>query len=138
MLRALIVEEMQAPRFRALLQLAAELAADELERIVARELPAFTVYGGFRGHEVAAFVGFRKSKDVVVIEYIAVDEAAQRTGLGSALVEAASRAAQNKPVVAETDDDAVDFYRALGFSVVAIGPDPHWPGRARYRCIRSA
>ena len=39
-------------------------------------------------------------------------------------------------VVAETDDDAVGFYRALDFDIGPAPSDPRWPGRRRYRCVR--
>ena len=43
---------------------------------------------------------------------------------------------QAEPVVAETDDDAVGFYRALDFDIGPAPSDPRWPGRRRYRCVR--
>ena len=40
-------------------------------------------------------------------------------------------------IVAQTDGDAVGFYRALGFRVTDAHQDPRWPGVRRYRCERA-
>ena len=36
-------------------------------------------------------------------------------------------------VVAETDEEAVDFYRSLGFVVHSLGEQ--YPGIERFRCV---
>lgn len=38
-----------------------------------------------------------------------------------------------KRVIAETDDEAVDFYRNIGFEVHSLGEK--YPGVERFRCI---
>lgn len=54
-------------------------------------------------------------------------------GLARRLLAAVARL--GSPVVAETDDDAVGFYRRLGFRVATAPEDPRWPGTVRYRCV---
>ena len=70
----------------------------------------------------------------VVLEYIAVAPELRGDGIGRALVDAL--AGVSGQVVAETDDDAVGFYRALDFDIGPAPSDPRWPGRRRYRCVR--
>ena len=70
----------------------------------------------------------------VVLEYIAVAPGLRGDGIGRALVDAL--AGVSEQVVAETDDDAVGFYRALDFDIGPAPLDPRWPGRRRYRCMR--
>ncbi|SJN21123.1 hypothetical protein FM119_02595 [Mycetocola reblochoni REB411] len=74
-----------------------------------------------------------------MLEYIAVDGSRAGSGLGALLVAAVRALAPDLPLVAETDDDAVGFYRRLGFAVVALDEtDPRWPDRRRYRCTLRA
>ena len=80
---------------------------------------------------VAAYVS---RPDGVVLEYIAVAPGLRGDGIGRALVDALASASGQ--VVAETDDDAVGFYRALDFDIDPAPSDPRCPGRRRYRCVR--
>jgi ribosomal protein S18 acetylase RimI-like enzyme len=53
-------------------------------------------------------------------------------GLARGLIEALAERMAAREVVAETDDDAVDFYRRCGFSVENAPPKF---GRPRYWCV---
>ena len=113
---------------------AAGLPDAELRRIIAEELVLMEVVGtGPRGvpTSVAAYVS---RPDGVVLEYIAVAPGLRGDGIGRALVDAL--ASVSGQVVAETDDDAVGFYRALDFDIDPAPSDPRWPARRRYRCVR--
>ncbi|WP_261163974.1 GNAT family N-acetyltransferase [Microbacterium sp. Marseille-Q6965] len=134
-IRPLGPAELRGDAFRHLLWLAAELDDDELSRIAREELPALTVLGAREEGRVVAFAAFDERTRPVTIEYIAVDEGAQSRGWGTALVHAVRERAGERGVRAETDDDAVGFYRRLGFEIVAAEADPRWPGRARYDCV---
>ena len=138
-IRPLSVAEIATDAFRRLLWRAAEVDDDALKAIVTDELPALTVLGTVEAGEVSGFVAFDDRGDVVVIEYIAVSEAATRGGRGHALVDAIRARVGEKALFAQTDDDAVDFYRRVGFAVSAAGEaDPRWPDRRRYDCLLSA
>lgn len=69
------------------------------------------------------------------ILHIAVSPAWERRGLGRWMVESV-RAAHPEVAVwsAQTDDDAVGFYRALGFAVLDLGEGD--PGVRRCSCRR--
>lgn len=54
-------------------------------------------------------------------------------GLGSQLLNVV--ATSFPEVYLETDDDAVDFYRKLGFVISPKERDPRWPDRERYACV---
>jgi GNAT superfamily N-acetyltransferase len=135
MMRALTSEHMATPEFRHLLWLATEEDDARICRIMRDVLPGLEVHGAVERGRVVAFVAFDASVDPLVIEYIAVAEDAQGRGLGTALVEVARRDANGGPVYAQTDDDAVDFYRRVGFSVSDRPRDPRWPERQRYDCM---
>lgn len=69
---------------------------------------------------------------VTIIDAIAVAPAVRGRGVGRALVDALRAADPDAALLAETDDDAVGFYRAAGFVAVSLGE--RYPGVVRYRC----
>ena len=71
----------------------------------------------------------------LTIRALAVDAAHRSSGHARALVRAA-RAQTGLPLVAETDSDAVGFYRACGFEVTGLGE--RYPGVHRFRCVLAA
>ena len=132
--RRLVGEDLASEQMLALMREAAGLPVVELRRIIAEELALMEVVGtGPQGAptSVAAYVS---RPDGVVLEYIAVAPELRGGGVGRVLVDALAGGAE--PVIAETDDDAVGFYRALGFDIGPAPSDPRWPGRCRYRCVR--
>jgi len=135
MIRTLTNGEMAHAAFRHLLWLAVEVDDSRLDKIAREILPKLTVQGVLEHERIVAFVAFDADADPVVIEYIAVDERAQGRGLGTALVEAIRDRAGGRAVYAQTDDDAVDFYRRIGFAINHREPDRRWPERQRYDCL---
>jgi len=132
--RVLVEQDLASEQMLALMREAAGLPDAELRRIIAEELVLMEVVGtGPRGvpTSVAAYVS---RPDGVVLEYIAVAPGLRGDGIGRALVDAL--AGVSGQVVAETDDDAVGFYRALDFDIGSAPSDPRWPGHRRYRCVR--
>jgi N-acetylglutamate synthase-like GNAT family acetyltransferase len=71
--------------------------------------------------------------NTIGIRSIAVVPSWRNKGLAHALVDALAERMDAERVVAETDDDAVRFYRRCGFSVEDA---PQKLGRARYWCVR--
>ncbi|MBP7401224.1 MAG: GNAT family N-acetyltransferase [Clostridia bacterium] len=63
---------------------------------------------------------------------IAVDPAFRGQGVGRELIQAVTRMHEPYQIVAETDADAVAFYRRCGFQVKSLGEK--YPGVVRYRC----
>lgn len=56
----------------------------------------------------------------------------RRQGVARSLISFAATALQCAEIVAETDDDAVAFYRKCGFHIASLGEK--YPGVIRYRC----
>lgn len=84
--------------------------------------------------DVVGFAAFDRRPDQLELHYLAVSEAARGVGLGARLIDAVRASAPGLPLRAETDDDAVEFYRSLGFTVRDAPRDARWPGRRRYAC----
>ena len=133
-IRRLVGEDLASEQMLVLMREAAGLSDAELHRILVEELAVMEVVGtGPLGAptSVAAYVSQSYG---VVLEYIAVAPELRGDGIGRALVDAL--AGVSGQVVAETDDDAVGFYRALDFDIGPAPSDPRWPGRRPYRCVR--
>lgn len=65
---------------------------------------------------------------------IAVDPAARGQGVGSHMIRQAVRRYRPRHVCAETDDDAVGFYRKNGFRAAAFSEMRGGEAAVRYRC----
>ena len=94
----------------------------------------WTFIGWQDGEEILACAGAEKlSSSTIGVRSIAVAPAWRNRGVGRTLIDALAERAGAKRVVAETDDDAVGFYRRCGFAVEDAPPKF---GRARYWCVR--
>lgn len=129
-IRDLAPSDLASPRFLELLRLAAELPDEELVRLRDEELPALTVIGAVEDGRLDAFAAARPVEEGLEIEYVA----SLVRGRGSALVRELQRTHPGAAIVARTDDDAIGFYRRLGFTDAPAPVDPRWPDRPRYRC----
>lgn len=133
-IRPLTEREKDGVEFWRLLWFATEVDHDALLRIREVELPVLEVIGHV-DQVVHSFAAYRREPGRVVIEYIAVDQAHRGTGLGTELLTAVGDLCPLQPLTAQTDDDAIGFYRALGFRAVPAPVDPRWPERRRYDCV---
>jgi len=133
--RPLTADEIASATFLPLLWEAAGADADALVWIRDVELPKLTLVGAVQGGSVVGFAAFGPDGTRTELHYIAVDASARGTGLGTRLVDAARHADTTRPLYASTDDDAVAFYRRLGFTVSPAPRDARWPTRQRYACV---
>ena len=93
-----------------------------------------TVRVACAGDQVLGVIVSEEQDDATIeITSIAAAGFAERQGVGTALVLDLLSRHRGVSVVAETDDDAVGFYRTLGFSITSLG-ERH-PGVTRYRCV---
>jgi ribosomal protein S18 acetylase RimI-like enzyme len=70
-----------------------------------------------------------------VIHNIAVAIEFRGRGFGRAMIEAVAKQFQLGELVAETDVDAVEFYRRCGFEITSLGE--RYPGVERFRCVKN-
>jgi ribosomal protein S18 acetylase RimI-like enzyme len=85
------------------------------------------------GHIIAC-IGFRlEALHHAVINCIAVAPSHRCQGIGETLVQGISTQFQLQSLTAETDSDAVGFYRNCGFEITSLGEV--YPGTERFRCV---
>lgn len=64
---------------------------------------------------------------------IAVSASFQKSGIGSSLINHCINMFHPDEIIAETDDDAVEFYKKYGFDILSLG-DKYRVGIIRYQC----
>ena len=110
---------------------AGTVAAGALLLAAARQDPETELFGGFVAGALVAVYALRNLPMAREIAHLAVAPESRHRGHGRACLDDARRRAGNRPLVVETDQDALDFYRAAGFKLV--GKRRHPSGTVRYR-----
>jgi ribosomal protein S18 acetylase RimI-like enzyme len=109
---------------------------EKLDRVLQRYAvdPARRLVGFERDGSLDGYVGFElHGAGSATIWNIAVQLSARRQGLGRQIVRWLIDVAGLTRLTAETDQNAVEFYRRLGFTVTSLG-DERYPGTERFRC----
>lgn len=99
-----------------------------------RDDPNAQLLVAMHANETVGLAGYRVAADAAEIELLHVATAShvRRRGVGRRLLAEVRRdAPPGLPLVAETDDAAVPFYSAAGFTVTSLGEK--YPGVQRYR-----
>ena len=129
----------------------------QLDKPSVRELPSFcvgfptpsileTICQRYRTDEARHLLGMEEDEQVIaclgfrleqahhaVIHCIAVIPSHRRQGVGMSLLRGVSAQFQLQFIAAETDVDAVGFYRQCGFEITSLGEV--YPGTERFRCV---
>lgn len=96
----------------------------------------YRLYGLRKQALVIGLLGVHCSKRrSVEISHIAVDRRYRRQHLGAEMIGLLTLMCRRHRLIAYTDDDAVGFYRKMGFDVECLGEV--YPGRVRYCCTRN-
>jgi ribosomal protein S18 acetylase RimI-like enzyme len=91
------------------------------------------MFGYCLGKKVVGCTGVDFSNpEKAVLMHIAVDPAYRRRGIGRVMIADMITQYSIRCLEAETDGEAVDFYRNCGFEVESLGEK--YPGVNRYRC----
>ncbi|RUT28139.1 N-acetyltransferase [Paenibacillus zeisoli] len=84
--------------------------------------------------ELVGLIGYvLDDQNALNITHLAIVPEHRNQGYGRAIVLEALYEAKPERIIAETDEDAVDFYRNIGFVVLSIGRLPN--GIERFRCV---
>lgn len=89
------------------------------------------VFGGLVNGELVGAYTLRREGMANLVGIIAVAKDHRRRGIGRSLLKDALRRSGRRPLVAETDDEGLAFYRACGFKMVGRRKQPD--GSYRYR-----
>ena len=89
------------------------------------------VLGAVMRGELVGVYGLRRDGMANEVAIIAVAEPHRRRGIGRLLLQDALRRSGKRPLVAETDEAGLAFYKACGFKLV--GRRKHPSGSFRYR-----
>ncbi|MCL2409756.1 MAG: GNAT family N-acetyltransferase [Oscillospiraceae bacterium] len=92
------------------------------------------LYGWFENNEILGVCGVEVHSKWVVIHNIAVDPKTRKNGIGKAMINAVQQKYKTA-VEAETDDDAVEFYRKCGFETKGFMKTYNSVEYQRYRCV---
>ncbi|RII35481.1 N-acetyltransferase [Clostridium chromiireducens] len=71
-------------------------------------------------------------KEIIILD-IAVLNSIQKSGIGSSLINHCINIFEPNEIIAETDDDAVGFYKKFGFNIQSLG-NKYGVGIKRYKC----
>ncbi|WP_249900787.1 GNAT family N-acetyltransferase [Paenibacillus sp. PK3_47] len=91
------------------------------------------LFGSFVNGELAGLAGLCSSGEDLVIRHFVVKAKWRHKRLGSGMIEEIARAWGKGALKAETDHEAVVFYKKAGFSVTSLGEK--YPGVERFQCI---
>lgn len=92
------------------------------------------LYGWLENNEILGVCGVEVHSDWVMIHNIAVDPNTRKSGIGKAMIIALQQ--KYKTIVkAETDDDAIEFYRKCGFETEGFTKTYNGAEWQRYKCV---
>ncbi len=85
--------------------------------------------------QIVGVVGYAIGDSEATVLHIAAAESVRRQGIGTRLLAAVDEATGHRlPLVAETDEMSIAFYKALGFTVESLGHK--YPGVERFEVRR--
>jgi len=124
------------PAIREILEYSVYADADKLNRTIEayREDAGLELFGLDEEGEIIGLIGLRMQvSGELTIEHMAVSPDFRGLGYGRGLILEAIDKKSPSVVIAETDEESVDFYRNIGFEIESLGE--LYPGTERFRCI---
>lgn len=122
------------PNVRELLSFATSEKNVEKEYELYMQSPVRELYGYDLESEVAGCIGIEfLSPKHCEIKHIAVSPNHRRIGIGSKMINIILEKYSLSFMFAETDKDAVNFYKNYGFKITSLGEK--YPGVERFQCI---
>lgn len=128
--------KLRQERMLALIALSQYMPTKEKLRRIADKYEAgdgiFAFFCEDNGFPCGITILTRQTDDVFEMISLAVDPAFRGQGIASTLISTAMDTLRCRTLYAETDDDAVGFYRKYGFHIKSLGEK--YPGSVRYHC----
>jgi len=130
-----IIGRIEEPEIKDLLYLCVFPDTYSLKKIIEKYKASskLQLYGiGLEGKTIG-LIGYQYiDKKVIEITHISVKPEFRGKGFGRVLISELLNKENPKEVTVETDDDAVEFYRHIGFVINSLGEK--YPGVERYSC----
>lgn len=99
-----------------------------------RHQPQWKLLGMQGADRIVGCIGIELVNDgQAVVRCIAVTPAFRKQNIGRTLIDDAVRHFRLYHLTAETDAEAVEFYRSCGFAITSLGEI--YPGTERFRCV---
>jgi ribosomal protein S18 acetylase RimI-like enzyme len=93
----------------------------------------FEIYGYMEEQEVIAVIGVENIETSVYIHHLSVHPDYRGLGYGRGVLMELIDYKKPEQLIANTDEEAVDFYRSVGFSISSLGEI--FPGAEKFRCV---
>ncbi|MEE8419112.1 MAG: GNAT family N-acetyltransferase [Dehalococcoidales bacterium] len=94
-----------------------------------------TIYSAIQNDKIIGIIGIDcTQRPNGLISHLAVLQESRTQGIARHLIGYTAELLELTGIEAETDQDAVDFYRACGFETEEI--ESRYPGVGRFRCIK--
>jgi ribosomal protein S18 acetylase RimI-like enzyme len=93
------------------------------------------LYGIYLEETLAGIIGLIHGEIESEIKHISVHPDFRKQGIGSQLIETVIELTKTNNIIAETDKDAVNFYKKKGFTIISLGE--MYPGVERFKCVFS-
>ncbi|WIV20711.1 GNAT family N-acetyltransferase [Paenibacillus polygoni] len=98
-----------------------------------KEQEAMTLYGFEDEEQLVALIGIEKQNQEVKIKHLAVLPENRLKDYGRGIISEMIGTLKPEIVTAEIEEDAVDFFRNIGFMVYSLGEK--YPGVEHFRCV---
>jgi inorganic pyrophosphatase len=100
--------------------------------IKSREDESHEIIGSVEDNILIGIIIYRYDNSKIIIEYLGVESAFRKKGIGSKLIDEVIRNTRIDCIEAETEDDAANFYKKYGFTITKTGKIfPEWE---HYKC----
>lgn len=127
---------LREPAIRELLAWSVFPDPDRVDEVIERyeREPDLAIAGLEENGQWIGLIGYRlRDGNVLQVLHLAVDPEARGLGYGRGLLLEAIERVRPALVVAETDEETVDFFRNIGFTIESLGMAP--TGEERFRCV---
>ncbi len=131
-----VKNQVRDPQIASLLEFSIFPDPEHLERALAfyEEQKDAQLLAYEEGGDKIGIIGFVPGGEKeIIITHLAVEPSSRGGGYGRGMLLELMVREKPERVVVETDEEAVDFYRSVGFSVVSLGISSS--GLERFRCL---
>lgn len=131
-----IKPKLDEPAVKELIELSIFPEPERVDQVIEsyKNEPAREIMGYYLDNALIGLAGFWiNDNNTLELKHIAVDPEEQGLGYGRGIILEILDLKSPQAIVAETDEDAINFYRSIGFTIESLGEK--FPGVERFKCI---